>query len=295
MTRITTMLAAAGAALALAPCVAQGQAPAPTCGNQFTDKAGDTASGADNLDITAGYLSYADDGSVSANLVVKNLSKDYPGSSNGIRWRFTFTVNGKSYYVGAFRDVVFEPLADPYYDWGTFDGGTESFVGIADGVMYEGENGVLSVKIPGEVGVEDGMVITEINAFTESYTTLAVTEIETAEDGPDSAGSTFTVGPCIVDLPIALGTQRLSAKKASKSRKATIFLSSTGLVTDLVATLESGSGKVVGRGRLAKLDGAGKLRLKLRKKLKKGDYTLGLEGTGSDGLKRTIELKVEFK
>lgn len=292
---IRTALAAigAGAVLAAVPTTAHAvDAPTPKCGFSFTDKVGDTASQADNLDLVGAFLNYEDDGSVWANMVLKNLTTDYPGNQNGIRWRFTFSVAGKGYYVGVFRDIIFEPLADPYYDWGNYDGTTE-FVDIADGTMYPGENGVISVRIPNEVGIEDGAQISDVAAFTESYTTLAVSETAQGEDSNDAPGASFDVGPCVPPaLGVGIGTGKLSAAKASKKRSLVVRLTSAEPVADLKATLRRGK-RTYGAGSLAGLSGAGKLKLKLARKIGKGAYVLELTGRVGDQT-RKVELPLKI-
>ena len=83
---------------------------------------------------------------------------------------------------------------------------------------------------------------------------------------------------------------KLSARKAKK--KLTISLSSDGRVNGLVATLKKGS-KTVGRGKLATLNGPGKIALKV-KKLKKGAYTFRVAGRSDAGNVVAAQVKLKI-
>ena len=94
-----------------------------------------------------------------------------------------------------------------------------------------------------------------------------------------SAAPTITVKP-----------GKLSARKAKK--KLTIGLSSDGRVSGLVATLKKGS-KKVGSGKLATLNGPGKIALKV-KKLKKGSYTFRVAGKSDAGNVVATQVKLKI-
>ncbi len=110
--------------------------------------------------------------------------------------------------------------------------------------------------------------------------------------GPGGGGTIVQPGALNVKAKAALG----SAKKAKKKRKATVKL--TGNATNIDATLYKGSftkPKVYGRGKVAKLAGKAKLKLKLSKKVKKGSFALTLIGTNPDGARAEKTFKVKFK
>jgi hypothetical protein len=113
--------------------------------------------------------------------------------------------------------------------------------------------------------------------------------------GPPSGGGPSQVvqpGKLNVKAKSALG----SAKKAAKKKKA--FANLTGQATKITATLYKGSfakPKIYGKGKLARLSGKAKLKLKLSKKVKKGKYALTLIGTNPDGTRAEKSFKVKFK
>ena len=92
---------------------------------------------------------------------------------------------------------------------------------------------------------------------------------------PPSSGPTQTKA-----LPVRLLTTSVKVKKVKKTLK--LKLKSTEKVTNLSAQLSLGN-KPVAKGKLATLSGAGTLSLKLKKKLKKGKYTLLLAGDTASG------------
>jgi hypothetical protein len=85
-------------------------------------------------------------------------------------------------------------------------------------------------------------------------------------------------------LAVKVTVPKLRAKRLAKTRRITVKL--RGKATALKAQLRAGvapDAKVLGTGRLATLDGSGKLKLKLRGKLKRGRYVLSLTGRNADG------------
>jgi hypothetical protein len=88
---------------------------------------------------------------------------------------------------------------------------------------------------------------------------------------------------------LSLRTKKASARKSRKSLK--LSVSTTRPVTGLTAALRKGS-KVLATGRLAKLDGAGTVTLKVKRALKAGSYTVAL--TANDG-SRKVGLTAKIK
>jgi hypothetical protein len=91
---------------------------------------------------------------------------------------------------------------------------------------------------------------------------------------PSQPAATPTEAPIISVKP-----GKLSARKAK--RKLAVGLSSSGRVSGLTATLLKGA-KIVGKGKLATLNGSGKITLKV-KRLKKGKYTFRVSGKSDAG------------
>lgn len=107
---------------------------------------------------------------------------------------------------------------------------------------------------------------------------------EPAAPAPSQPGAQPSSAPTIT-----VKAGRLSARKAKK--KLTIGLSSDGRVSGLVATLKKGSRKV-GSGKLAELNGAGRIALKV-KRLKKGSYTFDVRGKSDAG--NVVGTRVKLK
>ena len=95
--------------------------------------------------------------------------------------------------------------------------------------------------------------------------------------------------PAVAPPTITVRPGRLSARKARGRLK--VGLSSDGRLTGLVATLKKGS-KMVGSGRLATLDGPGRIVLKV-KKLRKGSYTFRVAGKSGAG--NVVATQVQLK
>ena len=104
---------------------------------------------------------------------------------------------------------------------------------------------------------------------------------------PPSSGQ--QPGPAAQPAPAAKLTAKAgkaSARKLAKKRKLTVKLATTSPLTKLAAVLRKGK-KVVAKGKLARLEKSGKLVLRFAKrKLKKGKYTLVVQGTDAQG--RTV-------
>ena len=79
--------------------------------------------------------------------------------------------------------------------------------------------------------------------------------------------------PASPSATVSVVTKKLSARKTRK--KAKLAISSSGPVQNVVVTLRKGK-KVLGTGKLAQLNGRANVGLKLKKKLKKGRYTVGI-------------------
>lgn len=89
---------------------------------------------------------------------------------------------------------------------------------------------------------------------------------------------------------LSLTTKSASAKKSSKALK--LGISTSAPVTDVVATLKKGS-STIASAKLAKLDKAAKLTLKLKKPLKAGSYTVVLKAKqGTRMVALSAKLKV---
>lgn len=129
-------------------------------------------------------------------------------------------------------------------------------------------------------------------ASGDAYSGLATLAVAPAPVVVPTAAPTPGTAPAPTPAAAPTITVKRGKYSARRSRRGlTVALSSTGRVTGLVATLAKGR-KTVGRGKLAALDGNGKVRLKV-KKLKKGTYTLQVRGRSADGA--TVATRARLK
>jgi uncharacterized protein YaiE (UPF0345 family) len=275
--------------------------PSPTCaGMNFTDPEGDaaldltgagvgTAPAPDNMDITGGFFKYDPDASgaasLTANIQVKNLTKDVPPGATGVRWYYFWEVGGQQYFVEGAIDATGEDS----YEYGH----TEQILmsdGSTRGRMFEGPNGIIQIAVPQSgTGARDGARLSAPYASSRaSFDLVAVAYIPTADDGPNNqAGRTYTVaqcptGPTTVALPVRLATSSVRAAQAKKGRSLSFRLQSTETVTDVSGALKKGK-TTYGTGKLSTVNGRGTLKVKLKRAMKKGSYKLDLNGTTSNG------------
>jgi methionine-rich copper-binding protein CopC len=124
--------------------------------------------------------------------------------------------------------------------------------------------------------------------------------LEQADAAPDDGmGKDYNAIPCAgpatgstPPLAVTLTTKSASRKKAKKS--VALKLTASEPVTGLAATLVKGT-KTYAKGKLAQLEGAGTLKLKIKRKLAKGAYTLDLEGTDAAGQLRRATFRFKVK
>ena len=320
MKLIRTAAAAALVAVAVAPTAGavDETKPSESCyGKYFTDKAGDNKrghpgfegeDGTENLDLIDGFFQ-TKGAETTVNIHVKNLTKDVPEGSTSVQWQTEWTGSaGALTWVRAVTD--FSGVVT--YDYGgqeptpatTFNvrqGGTE-------GAFFEGPDGIVQIVIPADVeppGTTLKGITTHAYEPVQAVPGAAPTPVKGGQlyEQDIATGKSFTIGsPCPLLKPAdpppstAVPAQtvvqtsegplpvKVVTRKTKRAKKLTIKLKSTEPVTNIAAQLVKGK-KVVGKGKLAKLDGAGKLKLKASK-LKKGTYRLDLAGTDSKGARR---------
>jgi len=105
---------------------------------------------------------------------------------------------------------------------------------------------------------------------------------------PGSGSQPAPASPAAV---LSLNTKKLSARKVKRAPKFAVSTSSP--VTEFTAVLKKGK-KTLGKGKLAKLDSKATVKLKLKKALKKGSYTVMLRAKDRDGriVGTTAKLKI---
>jgi hypothetical protein len=87
---------------------------------------------------------------------------------------------------------------------------------------------------------------------------------------------------------------KLSARKLKKAKKFTVKLTSSAPLTGVNGILVNKK-KQVGGGRLASLNGSGKLVVKLKKLLKNGSYQLSVGGRDAQGRNAVVAIKLKIK
>ena len=304
--------------------------PVPGCwGSQVNDKAGDAKSsgpasqGGDtpNLDITGGFFKYEPakgDDAVTFNIAIKNLSTDIPPGATSINWLLAYTGStGAAAFVRAITD--FSGIVT--YDYGgetptpatTF----KTRTGATTGNFFTGENGVVQIVVPTGSGdnkpgftfkgatvygyeanspipgaaptpIKGGLLYEDDSASVKNFVVGGCPAAAPAAP-PLTAGP--LPGPPVANdkpLPLKLVTTKLKAKKAKKG--AALKVKSTEALTQVFAQVKKGT-KVLAKGSVAKLNGAGTL--KVKGKLKKGSYVVDFRGTDASGAARFVSYKLK--
>ena len=321
------------AAMTVSPAGAQAPAGPGCFGYLFKDKAGDAVSASptgtnagnpspENLDLIEGWVDVK--GGVSSVFIrVKDLHKTPPSGTTAIMWQANYSGKaGTAAWVRALTD--FSGIVT--YDYGGVqDTPAIPFnvrAGGTTGAFNEGPNGVVQIDFP-EAVEPKGTTLKAFNIVgSEAIQVLpgaAPTPVKGGSVYEDDAASggknTFTIGgACPAEAPAAPAASEATASprpaqnaeaplpvkvtttkfKASKVKKGmSLKLTSTEPLTQLAAQIKKGR-KVFGKGRLAKLDGKGTLKLKA-KGLRKGAYTLDLVGTDGTGARRFAVAKIKLR
>ena len=242
---------------------------------------------------------------MTVNIQVTDLSKDLPLGGSAASWYAEWTVADVIYYAKADLDDA----GAITYDYGVDDPNLGlTSTGPTTGKFVEGPNGRRADPRPaGRRQGERRVRAQGIRRARErdparapglrrqrpgrrhgkNYTVAQCPGGETAPVTPPATASTV--------LPVKLITSSAKASKSkTKAGKSLSFkLQSTEEVTGLKATFKKGSTSY-GSGKLAKLNGKGTLKVKLKKALKKGSYKLKLTGTTAGGARSaTYAVKVK--
>jgi hypothetical protein len=288
----------------------------------------------DSSEILRGFLRYdpaRGPDALTFNVVVRDLKAEVPSGATTLSWvSYYRTPDDVLHFVRAITDFTGATV----YEFGNFTPnptgvgltGVSLYEGDTTGKMFEGPEGVIQIVIPGAhapVGTKLTTLYTSATqgrtlptAFPPQVSRGVSSVIDTApDDAPETAPGTFTVGPCTeapattttpgsgtagqtttsATLPVKLVTKSAKvAKKKSKSKTLSLKLKSSEEITKIGAQLVKGK-KVVGTGKLAKLNGTGTLKIKLKSKLKKGSYTLNLVGNRASGERATVAFKLKAK
>ena len=280
--------------------------------------------GQDNLDLIDGFMKYdaakAEEAST-VNIRVKNLDKTVPEGSTAIQWAMDYVgKSGALQWVRANTD--FSGVVS--YDYGGQEDSGVNTVNVrqggTNGNFFEGPEGLVQIVIPAAMEPK-GQVLKAmvIHAYepAQAIPGAAPTPVKGGqlyEQDQASVKGTFTIGqpcpaggppaaPAPVDgtvapkpvqnaeepLPVKVNGTKFKAKKVKRAM--TLKLTSTEPLTQVAAQIKKGK-KVFGKGALAKLNGKGSLKLKV-KGLKKGSYVLDLVGTDGTGARRFAVAKIK--
>ena len=277
--------------------------------------------GSKTSDLIGAFIRY-DGTKATANIQVAELTEgevDPPYVAIG--WEMNFNTSAGARFVRAYMDragIVKYTWAEPSEVGDTSDhpGGDTT------GKLFPGPKGIIQIDIPlEEMGAKPGTELKSIALEVRQWASLPAavpsTGLPLVYPAPiydDATGKgTVKLAPCTAGTPLAPGAPggpaapapapagpptpsgpatfdikakfpKLSAKKLAKSRTFTVAL--TGNASSLKAAVRAGTGpnaKVLGGGRLATLKGKGKLKIKLKGKIKKGKYVLALSGKNANG------------
>jgi len=335
MRRIRLLAAAAGlAAVAVAPAGAVDETkPDVGCfGHLFMDKVGDAVSAGPagdpaakpaNLDLVDGFLKYDEaqgDDAATVNIRVADLSTAIPQGATAIIWQANYLGSaGVAAWVRAITD--FSGLIT--YDYG----GVEETPAIpfnvrqggTTGAFFEGENGIVQIVVPPTVEPKG----TTLKTFTVT-TSEAVQALPGAAPTPVKGGSlyeddsasggrtTWTVGePCPAaapdappvtetpssPAPVGMGEAlalEVRTKSVKRGKRLALKVRSAEPLTRVAAQLRKGK-RVYAKGARRKLDGNGKIRLRVTRRLKKGTYVVDVAGTDGEGARRFNAAKLKVR
>jgi hypothetical protein len=289
--------------------------------------------GRENLDYTGGFFKYdasKGDEAATLNLQIANLSKTIPMGATAVSWYVATGQAEGDQWLRALTD--FSGIVSYEYGHFTIAGPqTQSLRdGSTKGAFFEGADGVIQIVLPKDGLGKPGTALKGLNIIGyEARQVLPgasptpakgglLYEVDTAAGkgahvvgsacpstapaapAPAPQPSTGTPGTPTVappapgggPLPVKVGTRSAKAKSARKGIK--VKLTSSEPLTGIAAQLVKGN-KVVGKGALAKLNGKGTLKLKIKGKPKKGTYRLDLAGTDASGARRLTAAAIKLR
>jgi hypothetical protein len=216
--------------------------------------------------------------------------------------------------------VTIDSSGAPTYEYGTRDGTTLEVEGTTKGQFFEGPDGIVALQIPGAKAKAGSKLLAPtarasinalIGASGNGLRLFSATDDAPDEGGGkdyeirDCAGGTDTTPPPAgtpapgatpppaQTAPHSLTLVTKSAKARNKKQVA-IKVRTSGPVKNLVATLKKGSRKLMS-GKLATANGTVTIKLKGKRKLKKGSYTVDLVAGNDDGRQSRGSGKLRIK
>jgi len=289
----------------------------------------------DPLELTGGFMKHEPAKGAEAtttNFVIKDLTMDLPQGSSSMMWVMKFT-SDKDRFVRAVHDysgaTVFEHGELVVNATGNLP--RYEYRGTVPGKIWEGPAGVIQLVVPAEIGGKDGAALKNLVVEAQSGKTAvpaagpatpsrglsyvnddlglgswAVAKCDGSTPAPATGGGdpapgtspttgtqpTPTTGPTA--LPVKLVTTKAKAKAAKKGKKLTLKLKSSEPIKQLAAQIRNAK-STFGVGKVAAINGNGKVTIKLKKALKKGSYFVDIAGNDGQGRHRTTSAKLTVK
>jgi hypothetical protein len=327
LTRLLPLLAA-GALAATVGATTAGAAPGPVpgcAGVTVKDPPGDQTvnqqEAPENTDVKE--LFFRNDGGVTtANVRLAEVSKDVPSPYTSVIIYVLWNVASEAdpTITDGYASARINSDGSLKYDYGTLaSGGGFTSTGETTGSLAEGKDGVVSIVIPPAAVPADKKLpapMAEARLGISVTTPVATRGVVSRADFT-SEGKTYAVGGCNDGAtattppappapptttppgttPPASQPQPVTidiTKVAKKGKAVSIGLRSSEPLSGLTGTLQKGK-KKLGSGKLAKLASTGTLKVKVKKKVKKGTYAFALTAKDSAGrpVKATFSIKVK--
>lgn len=314
MSRLALTLAAALALTAPTTAIAQqGRPPAPCGAPAVVDPADD--GGAPNEEITA-IFARDEDGEVSLNVRVANLSRALPAGALNLRWDVFFESNGAPYRLRAFL----RPGGNIVYEYAR---GTTT-LGTTTGTFFEGKDGVIKIVVPPLLRpIEDGPFLRLYAQVIEGYGEPAVANpgliADSAPDVAATSDASSPSNPCAMaaarppapapmqpppppaaapapstDLPVFVDPRGGSARRAVRSRALALRLNAKRPVADLRIGIFRGGKRILSFAQPTLFEGRSTLRVALRgRRLAAGSYLVTLSGN-IDGRRLTTNRRLRL-
>ena len=285
----------------------------------------------DNMDILGLFFTYQG-GKTYANMQLADASDALPEGAEGARWYVTFKAKGATRWVRASHNVTDGVTFSYGHDEpgsrvkdgdiaGKFIAGKPGVLQLPIPAAAGGAAGTVLADPFAET--DEAYLLPNQSVPPVPPTSWQRFPNDLAPDEEGKYGASYTVGSCetapagtgggtggggtgggstqqlqeTANLPVKAASKGGSARKVSKKKKLRLRVQSSESVSNLVARLFKGDParpKVFATGKLASLNGKGTITLKTAKRIKKGTYSLRIDGTLADGRKGVANFKVKL-
>ena len=288
--------------------------------------------GGANLDVTGGFFLSDGAGGVTANIQVANLTADVPTGATGVDWYMIWTdAAGALDYVRAsvepggdpvfsYGQVTVTPANTLYQD-----------TAATSGQFFAGPNGVVQIALPADyaAGTLESPYAQTFEEQNLSTPVVGLGNLADADRAPDDGGGqSYAVGGCAAAPAAAAGaappsgpppvssppagqapgssapssnaprptlsvtTRAASARAANRGRALRVGVTSNVPLSLVKGVLRDARGRTVATGGLRRLEDRGTLRLRVRRALRKGRYTLRVTGQDAHGATATTTARI---